>query len=991
MYQTPFDLTIIHKVIAIFTRSQKGPTLIDSHNNFAQKKLVKAQVRLLMMMTSNLISRLLPSNPQGRSIYDEIRTHDEASESDIDIEEQAGMALDEENLRFHDDELGNPADVFDGESVTESTAFLSTQQQTPQKPKYDRKGKGKDRSHHLAESPRLLAEDPDDDVPASLLIEGNNRHLDPETRNHARIRQTSLPKRAPTSPGPSAREMREARERAHWEMTQDQQKLHEDSEVRTPGVPQTPQPIPQSSGFLTGSPKDKAMWRWVNVTNVDIFIRDVYAYFEGAGIWCIVLAKVIDLLTLIFVAIFTTFLTQCVDYKKIQRGHADALKEALVPQCTKKISGFSNVAIWLLSLFVLYRGYQLLTDLPRLMKMRDFYTYLLEIQECDMQTVSWQDVVARVMALRDANPITVEKISPYNRKWVLGTQSKERLDAHDIANRLMRKENYLIALFNKEILDLTLPLPFLQGRQLFSRTLQWNLEWCILDFVFNDYGQVRQLVLKDSHRRELSNGLRDRFLFAGLMNVICAPVIVIYVVIVYFFRYFNQYHKNPAALGSRSYTPLAEWKFREFNELHHLFNKRINMSYPFASRYLDQFPKVKMAHMAKFITFVAGAVVSVLVIATVWDPDVFLGFDITPERSVLFYLGVFGPLWAITNGMIPDDNLVFDPEYALRNVVEYTHYMPNHWQGRLHSDEVKGEFSTLYQLKLVIFFEEVFSIIITPFLLWFSLPKCADQIIDFFREFTVHVDGVGYVCSFAVFDFKKGIGRAPVRGKTSTDVREDYYSTKHGKMAASYYGFLDNYLLNPKTGVPGHNPPGMRQQLNPPPAFPGLMTHTLAADMHGSRMGRSEARPMNRGPNGPQQTARTPRFPPNTAATGSPMASILLDPHHHPAPSGVGARSVRRNSRSRYQARRRNNIIEEPMEDEDELGRPVVQPGRSHAVNETIANLGESTWEVSPTRGGTRGDKDEEEDADGVAGGGVLGLLCQFQKAQTNGRPGVSI
>ncbi|KAJ8061479.1 hypothetical protein OCU04_009294 [Sclerotinia nivalis] len=944
------------------------------------------------MMASNLISRLLPSNTQGRSIYDSLRAHDEASESDMDIEERAAMAIDEENLRFQDDELGNPADVIGGESVTESTAFLSDQQQTPQKQEYNRKGKGKGRSHNLAESPRLLEEDPDDDVPASLLIEGNNRHADPETPNHIRARQTALPKRAPAVPGPSAQQIKEERDRAHWEMTQEQQKLHEDGGNRATVVPHTPQSIPQNTGFyLTGSPKDKAMYRWVNVTNLDNFIGDLYAYFEGAGIWCIVLAKVIDILTLVFVAVFTTFLTQCVDYKKIYRGDARSLEYALVPQCTKKISGMSNVAIWLVCLFVLYRVYQLLTDLPRLMKMRDFFTYLLEIQDSNMQTVSFQDVIARLMALRDANPMTVERISPDNRKFVLGTQSKQRLDAHDIANRLMRKENYLIALFNKEILDLTLPLPFLQGRQLFSKTLQWNLEWCILDFVFNDYGQVRQLVLKDSHRRELSDGLRNRFLFAGLMNVICAPVIVIYVVIVYFFKYFNQYHKNPAALGSRGYTPLAEWKFREFNELHHLFNKRLNMSYPFASRYLDQFPNVKMAHMAKFITFMAGAVVSVLIVATVWDSEVLAGFDITSERPVLFYIGVFGSLWAITNGMIPEENEVFDPEYALRQVIEYTHYMPNHWQDRLHSDEVKREFSTLYQLKLMIFIEEVFSIIITPFLLWFSLPKCADQIIDFFREFTVHVDGVGYVCSFAVFDFKKGDGRAPTQGKAKTDMREDYYSTKHGKMAASYYNFLDNYLLNPKTGVPGHNPPGLQQQFYPPPAFPGLMSSPISgADLQSSRTGRSDARPMNRAPYGPQQAVRTPRFPSNTTATGSPMASILLDPRHQPPSSELGARSVRRNSRSRYQGRRGNNIIEDPMEDEDGPGRPVVQPGRSYAVDETVANLGESTWEVSPANADT-GDKDEEEDGDGAGGGGVLGLVYQFQKAQTNGRPGVSI
>lgn len=58
-------------------------------------------------------------------------------------------------------------------------------------------------------------------------------------------------------------------------------------------------------------------------------------------------------------------------------------------------------------------------------------------------------------------------------------------------------------------------------------------------------------------------------------------------------------------------------------------------------------------------------------------------------------------------------------------------------------------------MKISIFLEEVLSIVFTPFILWWSLPKCSDRIVDFFREFTVHVDGVGYVCSFAVFDFDK--------------------------------------------------------------------------------------------------------------------------------------------------------------------------------------------------------------------------------------------
>ena len=55
----------------------------------------------------------------------------------------------------------------------------------------------------------------------------------------------------------------------------------------------------------------------------------------------------------------------------------------------------------------------------------------------------------------------------------------------------------------------------------------------------------------------------------------------------------------------------------------------------------------------------------------------------------------------------------------------------------------------------MVFVQELVSVILTPFILWFSLPDCAPAIVDFFREFSVHVDGLGYVCSFAVFDFKR--------------------------------------------------------------------------------------------------------------------------------------------------------------------------------------------------------------------------------------------
>ncbi len=173
----------------------------------------------------------------------------------------------------------------------------------------------------------------------------------------------------------------------------------------------------------------------------------------------------------------------------------------------------------------------------------------------------------------------------------------------------------------------------------------------------------------------------------------------------------------------------------------------------------------------RFVAFIAGSFAAVLVLATVLDPDLFFHFEITPHRTVLFYLGMFGAILTVARGMIPDEHKVFDPELLLTEVIAYTHYMPDEWKGELHSKKVRmiyvfliviftllkvhQEFGELFAMKILIFCQELLSVVLTPFVLWFSLPKCAPAIIDFFREFTVHVDGRGYVCSFAEFNFER--------------------------------------------------------------------------------------------------------------------------------------------------------------------------------------------------------------------------------------------
>ncbi|EIE86687.1 hypothetical protein RO3G_11398 [Rhizopus delemar RA 99-880] len=44
------------------------------------------------------------------------------------------------------------------------------------------------------------------------------------------------------------------------------------------------------------STHDRTMWRWANVENMDYFFQRVYEYYQGKGIYCILLARLLNLL-----------------------------------------------------------------------------------------------------------------------------------------------------------------------------------------------------------------------------------------------------------------------------------------------------------------------------------------------------------------------------------------------------------------------------------------------------------------------------------------------------------------------------------------------------------------------------------------------------------------------------------------------------------------------------------------------------------------------
>lgn len=227
-------------------------------------------------MASNILSKLLPPVIGSPSVYETLRQYDQSSDQS-DLEERAGMALDEENLGagFQDFELGDALTYAAASRINASTDPARAKGGSRPASKISPLGHGRSSS-----SPKSAeVEDLDDEVPQSLLIEDGE--VVPVARKPHR-------KAMPPVPGPITRSAR-----AKWQATQEQQRLHNDLET-DPVHGGDPARRAHTLGMIDS--KEKAMWRWTNVENLDNFLKDVYDYFIGNGIWCILLSRVLNLL-----------------------------------------------------------------------------------------------------------------------------------------------------------------------------------------------------------------------------------------------------------------------------------------------------------------------------------------------------------------------------------------------------------------------------------------------------------------------------------------------------------------------------------------------------------------------------------------------------------------------------------------------------------------------------------------------------------------------
>lgn len=433
--------------------------------------------------------------------------------------------------------------------------------------------------------------------------------------------------------------------------------------------------------------------------------REIYNYYRKGGFYTILISKVTEILSLIFGMGFLYFIFTLLDWQTLLQCDKQNVSNDCgeihnyIKYDTPNVVVSSIIAIGACS--SIYKICSFCKYYKDLKNVHNYYKNTLKISIKNLQTLNWYKIINEI-----------EKDTGFS--------------IYEITNIIMRKDNYYIALIKESVIKIR-PC-------LYTKQLEFNLKYLIL-------GDIKNISSKK---------LKMKFILFGILNLFASFFVFIYLITHFLASNIDQFYYNSKIIGVRKYLPYYKIKFKEYNELQHFFENRINNSIKHADEYLVQFPFKEMDIFAKFTTLITGSFVAFFILISFLDENVLLYVKFF-NRSLIFYVWVIGLISAYSRSIITQEEKIYSPNTVMKKVAKYTRYMPSNWVGRCDTYDVRDEFTSVFQYSIVIFFYDLLSVIITPLLLIFIMPRQSSSISTFIKTNTIDDKKIGYICSLSSF------------------------------------------------------------------------------------------------------------------------------------------------------------------------------------------------------------------------------------------------
>lgn len=369
---------------------------------------------------------------------------------------------------------------------------------------------------------------------SSSLRRPSNQYRDLHQGHAQQPRAAQLPQwldhsMSSTSLGPSQRYERPAQERQY-----DQGAVAASFDFDVGGL---------AAQYLHANGLDGAAPSPPRIEDLDQFFSSMYDYYRTRGLPAILLNQFCSIATLGFTIAFSVFLLACVDWPTLRNCHDEASCgdfKSYVKTPFGQASFYNFITFCYMALFFVYWLFQVLSAIRTSLegiRMESFYRRVLGISLSDLQNMQWSDIMRRLITLHD--------------NGVYRVSIQDKLTEYDIVARIMRKENYMVALINKGVLDIRLPRWVVQcsawedgDKTLFlTKSLEWSINFCVLQFMFNENAVMTEEFLRDT------KGLQYRFVQVGAIQLLFMPFMLVFMVIHFFLENAQQFRSSQSYLG----------------------------------------------------------------------------------------------------------------------------------------------------------------------------------------------------------------------------------------------------------------------------------------------------------------------------------------------------------------------------------------------------------------------------------------------------------
>lgn len=424
----------------------------------------------------------------------------------------------------------------------------------------------------------------------------------------------------------------------------------------------------------------------------DLFFQNVYRYYTNNGFWNIVLGHILKIFKLLFFLFFTKFLFTY--YREIFFGNP--LKINL-----NNILHFNFIQIVYIIIYCTYILWNILTTVVDIICMKDISNYYnngLGVSDDVLKYTSWKEIVYII-------------------------ESKEQNSIIDITQKIMRKHNFMIGLLSDDdILLYNLP-KWISKKLLYSTPFVWNIQYNIIMFLFDKNSQINQkIILNDPN---VYQELKYRIIITSIIQIIFMPFIFVYLILYYIFKYGVIFYKTPSKLSQMEWNLHAFWSLRSYNDLDHLYRSRLHHGQQNAISFLYTIRNTCINQIAKFVTFISGSILFVLL---------FITFTNENHTEVLFYIGIFGTIFALSKSFIIKH---VDEEDTMKHLNALGTQIPTFYkyihQDNAYFSDIHEYLNEYFEYQIVIILKDIIGIVITPFIM-LHYSRYTFEIITFLRN-----------------------------------------------------------------------------------------------------------------------------------------------------------------------------------------------------------------------------------------------------------------